>query len=341
MEPQALGAQNLLTRALGLRANDGLHLFVWNADEVARQIEEQATALGVRCTRTNLHALPNPKGSARSLTAMLRDGIGDAVATMMLASHGVPSAVSVAVIDAAGQRNCRHAHVVRVDPRMLAQSLRADPAVLRAINERILAVLGPPITLHVEGAGGTELEVLLTDAYRMTPGDGQPTAERWQTFPAGYVSTHPTRVRGTFVADRNLLAAEAHGLAPKVRKNPVRFVIEDSRVTRFSCDDAELSGIVQRYLASHPNAARVGLVLLPTNYLVRTEVGLESQDELVPGLNLALGFTSQAETGASYEAPVQLRLLARRLEVRARGMAIVEGGRLADRFVAGLDPFRG
>lgn len=340
MEPLEAGARNLVTHALGLTAGDALHLFTWNADDVAQPIEEQAAQLGVRCTRTDLSALPPSKGTARSLTSMIRERIGDAVATMMLARPGIPSVVSIAVIDAITQKRCRHAHVVRADPRMLAQSLRADPTVLRAINERILAVLSLPVTLHAEGPGGTSLEVLLTDAYRMTPGDGQPTSERWQTFPSGYVSTHPARVRGTFVADRNILASEAQGLAAKVRKNPIRFELEDSRVTRFSTEDPELAGIVQRYLASHPNAGRVGLVMLPTNYLVRTEVGLESQDELVPGLNLDLGFTSQTETGAPYEAPVQLRLLARRLEVRARGTPIVEGGRLADRFVAGLDPFR-
>lgn len=340
MEPREAGAHNLVARSLGLEAGDALHLFSWNADDVVEPIVEAAVSLGVRCSRTDLATLPPPKGSARSLTSILREKIGDAVATTMIARPGIPAALSVSVIDAITQKRCRHAHMVRADPRILAQSLRADPAVLHAINERILDLLSLPVTLQVEGPGGTALEVLLTDAHRMTPGDGRPTAERWQTFPSGYVSTHPTRVRGVFVADRNVLASEAAGLQPKVRKCPVRFELEDSRVTSFSTDDAELRGIVQRYLASHPNAARVGMVMLPTNYLVRTEVGLESQDELVPGLNLNLGFTSQTETNAPYEAPVQLRLLGRRLEVRARNIPIVEGGRLADRFVAGLDPFR-
>ncbi|HEY4121753.1 MAG TPA: hypothetical protein VGM56_27995 [Byssovorax sp.] len=52
------------------------------------------------------------------------------------------------------------------------------------------------------------------------------------------------------------------------------------------------------YLASHVDAGRVGLLLFSTNYLVRSDVGLDRQDMLLPGMGVSLGYAAQATTGA-------------------------------------------
>ena len=84
----------------------------------------------------------------------------------------------------------------------------------------------------------------------------------------------------------------------------------------------------------------MGTVVLPTNYLVRSEIGVYAQDELSPGININLGFTHHAATLAPWDAPVQARLLARRLSVRAGDRTLVDRGRHADELVEGIDPFR-
>lgn len=343
MDPtSARGARNLVLRALSLTAGERLHVLVYRADDVAEPVEHAAREAGVDVRRLDLEPLasraaPSTRGAVAA--AIVREIRGSA-ATLLLAKAGIPSVLSVAVTDAATELGTRHAHVVRVERDMLGQSLRAEPEILAGLNARLAKLLAPPCTVRVRSPAGTALEIGLGPAHPLITANGQPIVGRWETFPSGYVSTHPAKVRGTLVVDRNVLAAEARGLAAAVRRSPVRFELEDARVVRFACDDRELSGVVERYLASDPNAARVGLVLFPTNYLVRAETGMESQDELAPGVNVNLGFSSQAATHARYEAPVQLRLLGRRQSIEVRGHTIVDAGRLADEIAAGIDPFR-
>ena len=61
---------------------------------------------------------------------------------------------------------------------------------------------------------------------------------------------------------------------------------------------------------------------------------------LVAGLNVGLGYSDHEHTKAPFACPVQLRLLARKLDVHAGARALVRGGRFEDDLVAGVDPFR-
>ncbi len=79
---------------------------------------------------------------------------------------------------------------------------------------------------------------------------------------------------------------------------------------------------------------------LPTNYLVRSEIGVPTQDALLPGITLSLGFSASKFTHAPHDAPVQMLLLARKVTVAAGGKPIVTEGRFEQHIVEGLDPFR-
>ena len=150
---------------------------------------------------------------------------------------------------------------------------------------------------------------------------------------------HPGSVEGTFVADRGLLGAIRIG-RDRLRGLRVEVVIEQSRAREIRCDDAAIRAEIEGYLASHAHAARVGMVFVPTNYVVRAESGLDVQDALLPGLGISLGYSDPEHTGAPYACPVQLRLLAKKLDVSAGARSLVRGGRFADDLVVGIDPFR-
>ena len=87
-------------------------------------------------------------------------------------------------------------------------------------------------------------------------------------------------------------------------------------------------------------AKAAGILVFPTNYLVRFDVGIDRQDMLLPSMNVSLGFSSAATTHASYEAPVQMVLLGRRQTVEVAGRKLVDAGRLVEALVEGIDPFR-
>jgi hypothetical protein len=142
------------------------------------------------------------------------------------------------------------------------------------------------------------------------------------------------------VADRSVGGPAGWLDAAALRRNPLRLTFGSGRLVSVTCGDAQALAAFNTYLASHPDASRVGAVAMPSNYLVRSEIGLPIQDGLLPGLSVYLGHTNAAVTGAPYDAPVQLRLFGRRQTVEVRGQRIVVGGRLDASLVEGIDPFR-
>mgnify|MGYP001544152215 CR=1 FL=1 len=123
-------------------------------------------------------------------------------------------------------------------------------------------------------------------------------------------------------------------------RTPTRVTFDNGRVKAFEAPDPSVAQAIETYLASHGYAERVGLVVFPTNYLVRSEVGIDRQDMLLPGVSVSLGFASADVTRASYEAPVQMVLLGRRQTVEVGGKKLVDAGRFDQELVDGIDPFR-
>jgi hypothetical protein len=125
-----------------------------------------------------------------------------------------------------------------------------------------------------------------------------------------------------------------------LRRNPLRLTFASGRFTGAECGDPQSLATLNTYLASHADAGRVGAVALPTNYLVRSEIGLTVQDWLLPGLSVYLGHTNSGATSAPYDVPVQLRFSGRKQTVEVRGQRVVFAGRLDASLVEGIDPFR-
>jgi hypothetical protein len=220
---------------------------------------------------------------------------------------------------------------------VLAQSARAEPDRLALVGQRVVERLATASRVTVTAPTGTSLEIQLASALPLLVGTGRPDAGASENVPAGFVYFHPADVRGVFVADR---AIALSGQRLPTRRAPVTLVIEGGRVRDRRCDDAGTLAALDAYLESHHHAGRVGTLVLPTNYLVRSEIGVYAQDELSPGINVNLGFTHHVATLAPWDAPVQARLLARKLTVRAGDRPLVDQGRHADALVEGVDPFR-
>jgi hypothetical protein len=216
--------------------------------------------------------------------------------------------------------------------------MRADPDVIAKMNDRLVERLQAPSRVRVSCATGTSLEIGLAAQYPLLAATGRPEPGRPENLPTGVVYTHPATVSGTFVADRAVVGEGLRTSAMALRRAPVRVTFQLGRVADVACDDAATREAIARYLSSHADAGRVGIVVWPTNYLVRSEFGVEVQDALLPGLNFDLGFSLSEFTRAPYDAPVQLRLQARRLDVEVNGDPIVVGGRFAPSLMDGIDP---
>lgn len=328
------GAENVIRHCLAVQPDDRVVLLSWRTAPLMRLLETACLDLGVRPTVISTDAQASASDVERWVNQVLDGGTVSA----LLAEHGVPPPLSMAVLDAAKRRSLRHLHLTRADLRLFEQSYRAEPQRIAELNARVRAVLSSATEVQARGDNGTELRVTLSRTLPLMSANGQPEAGRADNLPSGFVFFHPASVEGTITADRGLLGAIRIG-RDRLR-SPISFEIENSRVRAVRGDDAALRAEIEGYLSSHVHAPRVGLISVPTNYVVRAESGLDVQDALLPGLGLSLGYTDHENSKAPFACPVQLRVLSRKLDVVAGGRTLVRAGRLDDELVRGIDPFR-
>ena len=329
------GADNVVRAFLRVSAGDRVALLSWRAAEASALLSAALERAGAVVVPIALESIP--ESFARNA---LERAMGDARRSILAASHGIPPPLSMAALELARRSDRVHLHLTRIDPRLFSQSFRADPERIALLNEKIIHALASARTLHVRSTRGTELSVELSSRFALLAADGRPSPGRADNLPSGHVMTHPARVDGTLVADRLAVGAIRVG-KDVLRRSPLTVKLVAGAVSAIECSDAATRDEVERYLASHENAGRVGLVTLPTHYLVRAESGIEVQDALLPGLGLGLGYTHHEHTRAPFACPVQLRLSGRGQSVWVDGGArLVDDGRWRDEWVGGIDPFR-
>lgn len=332
----ARGAQNLAVNCLRVKEGERVVVLTWRADVAFDLVEHALLDAGAEVSRFDLEPLHSEHTS--KLYAAVAPHLRDAAASVLLSPPGLGAPLSRAVLLAAERARTRHLHAVGLDVRVLGQSMRADPEVIAAMNARLAERLAPPSRVRVTCVAGTLLEIGLAAQFPLLTAAGRPEPGRPENLPTGVVYTHPATVNGTFVADRAVVGVGMHSTTTALRRAPVKVTFALGRVSSVACDDRVMLEAIERYLASHADAGRVGLVVWPTNYLVRSEIGVEVQDALLPGLNVDLGFSLSEFTHAPYDAPVQLRLQGRRLDVDVEGRPLVIGGRFEPALMEGIDP---
>ena len=328
------GAENVIRNCLAVQPKERVVLLSWRTESLVRFLEAACLEAGA----TPVVLATEAQASASDVERWANQALEGATASVLLAAHGVPPPLSMAVLDVAKRRSLRHLHLTRADLRLFEQSYRAEPARIAELNERVRAVLAASTEMHARGPNGTDVRVVLSRSLPLLVANGRPDPGRADNLPSGFVFFHPSTVEGTVTADRGLLGAIRIG-RDRLRA-PVTFLIENSRVREVRCEAPALRAEIDGYLSSHVHAPRVGLISLPTNYLARAESGLDVQDALLPGLGLSLGYTDHENSKAPFACPVQLRILSRKLDVSAGGRALVRAGRLEDDLVRGIDPFR-
>ncbi len=336
----ARGAKNVVMRCLCVQPGERVHILTYRAESLyglmARAVAE-ADAIAVR---VSLEAIDTEGASVTELMNRLAPSMAGATASVLLAPERPSAALSLAIARVAEKQRARHLHLLEVDERLLAQSLRADPELLAIVNARLSTALQPPCQMKITSESGTDLDVRLTLTHPILSSSGRPIAGKSENLPAGLVYTHPARVSGTLVVDRAIFGPSVALDRSVLRRAPARVRFTGGRLTDFEASDSAVSQTIEAYLASHSDAGRIGLLVFPTNYLARSDVGLDRQDMLLPGVSISLGYASAETTNASYEAPVQMVLLGRKQTLEHSGRKLVNAGRLDESLVEGIDPFR-
>ncbi len=330
----------MISRCLCARPRETVHVLDFRAGELVPLFVRAAEEAGAAPVVVDVASLVKDGASIAEYAGALEPRLVGATATILLAPERPPAALSVAIAKTAEGLKARHLHLLQVDERLLMTSVRADPDLLSVVNGRLSAALEPPCTVRVTSDAGTTLEVHLDPRHPVLASSGRPSPGTSENLPAGHVYVHPYRVNGTLIADRAVFGPALEIDRAALRRHPVRAQFSNGRLVAFEAEDGAVRAAIERYLASHVNANRVGLVVFPTNYLVRSEIGSDRQDMLLPGASISMGYASAEVTRAPYEAPVQMVLLGRKQTIEIGGRRLVDAGRFDRELVAGTDPFR-
>lgn len=324
------GAANVVRQFSRVADSEQVALLSWRANALSDVMSEAVGEAGGVPSSIAVDDLEHT--SEARVAHLLDERLRGCTASMLLAEHGIPPAISMAILGSVERLGLRHLHLTRLEPRLFMESFGADPERIARINRRVVSSLEGARRLEVRSAAGTDLVVHLDPHFPLLQSDGRPDPGRAENLPAGSVQLHPAGVEGVFVADRGAIGAVRPDLTT-LRSHPLRVTFERARAVRVESASDELASMAEGYLLMHEHAARVGIVALPTNYLIQSETGIEIQDALLPGVNVILGYSNPTQTRALHRCPVQLRLFGRDLDVKAGDAVLVRGGRLSDELV--------
>lgn len=328
----ARGADMVVGPCLGTQPGDLVAVLRWRASSEAALLVEALGRLGASSRSIVL----SEDGNA----ALLASELGRVDRSLLVAEDGLPPALSMEILDLTRRHALPHLHLTRCCLQLFSGSYRADPERIARINAGVVDVVRRARTLELSGAGGTSATVALSPDLPVLSADGRARPGEPDNLPSGFVYVHPKDVSGTFVADHMVIGSGRIDRR-RLARSPATFEIADGTVRDVRCGDENIAAELRAYLEKHRHAGRVGLVSLPTNYVVRVAAQIDVQDALLPGASLGLGYSDAPRSGAPYQCPIQLRLFARRLTVRVHdGPLLVEAGRWCDEWVSGRDLFR-
>ncbi len=222
--------------------------------------------------------------------------------------------------------SCRHGHMIGIDRQLMLDGMSVDYEDVYRVTQRVYEIVRHASRIEVATRLGTELTATFSAKHRWIPCDGRYWEQgRWGNLPEGEVFTAPLSVDGLLVGEElGDHFTRRYGLLDE----PVRLRLRGGRVTAVEMDrHPEIRAEIEAYLSQSPNSNRAGEFAIGTNVGLTTIVGNFLQDEKFPGVHIAFGDPYGYETGADWDCPSHVDVLASRADVWVDGGKIMEDGR--------------
>ncbi|MEP7105952.1 MAG: aminopeptidase [Chloroflexota bacterium] len=227
----------------------------------------------------------------------------------------------------ADELRCRHGHMINIEPRVMLEGMAGDYEEIYRVTRKVYEVARQAERIEVTTALGTELVATFRKDWRWVSCDGRYWEQgRWGNLPEGETFTAPWRLDGLLVGEEMGDHFDGkYGLFD----TPVRLRVRDSRVVSVEMDGRpEIVSEIEAYFGQHANSNRAGEFAIGTNLGLTQIIGNFLQDEKFPGVHVAFGDPYGRETGADWEAPSHVDVLASHADVTVDGRKIMEGGRV-------------
>jgi aminopeptidase len=324
----APGARNAVRTCLNVRPGDRVAVITdrGHADIADAVVEESRAAGGDVVVWVMEEWVERP---AKELPRALADEIVHLRPTasfLIVEAQTGELAFRLPVIDLlAHELRCRHAHMVGMDRVLMLDGMTVDYDEVYRMTHRVFEIVRHASRIEVATRLGTELTATFTPRHRWVPCDGRYWEQgRWGNLPEGEVFTAPLNVEGVLAGEElGDHFARRYGLLDE----PIRLHVRGGRVISVEMPgNPALRAEVEAYLAQSPNSDRAGEFAIGTNVGLTSIVGNFLQDEKFPGVHVAFGDPYGNETGADWDAPSHVDVLASRADVWADGRQIMRDG---------------
>ena len=220
---------------------------------------------------------------------------------------------------------CRHGHMIGISELVMRDGMAADYEEIYRVTRQVYEVVRQAERIRVDTSLGTELVATFSPSLKWVPCDGRYWEQgRWGNLPEGETFTCPLSIDGVIVAEEmGDWFTEKYGLLSP----PIRLAIKGGRLVSVDTPDAKLAADVREYMGQHPNSNRVGEFAIGTNVGLSRIVGNFLQDEKFPGVHVAFGDPDGFETGADWNCPSHVDVLASHATISVDGRALMENGR--------------
>lgn len=329
MRPEfAAGARNAVRTCLNVGAQDRVCIIRDRPrTHIAEAIEEEASATGaaVRVGTMEDHVTRPATSFPRSLADEILSFRPTASFYVGTGQKGELAFRQPMLELLTHQLRCRHGHMIGVDDLLMQDGMAADYEQIYRITRKIFEIARHAERITVTTALGTELTATFSPSLKWIPCDGRYWEQgRWGNLPEGETFTCPLSVDGVIAAEElGDWFTEKYGLLP----SPARLAVKGSRLVSVETANAELAADIREYTAQHPNSNRAGEFAIGTNVGLTRIVGNFLQDEKFPGVHVAFGHPYGHETGAEWDCPSHVDVLASHATVSVDGRQIMENGR--------------
>ena len=329
MRPEfAAGARNAVRTCLNVGPQDRVCIIRDRARKhIAEAIEEEAVATGasVRVWTMEDHvtrpatSLPKPLADAiirYSPTASYFIG------TSQKGELGFRMPTIKMLVQ---ELRCRHGHMIDIDDLVMQDGMAGDYEEIYRVTRKIYEIVREAQKISVTTSLGTDLVATFSPTIKWVPCDGRYWEQgRWGNLPDGETFTCPQSVDGLIAAEEmGDWFTEKYGILSP----PARLVVKGGRLVAVETQDGALANDIRDYTGQHPNSDRVGEFAVGTNVGLSRIIGNFLQDEKFPGVHVAFGNPIGQETGADWECPSHVDVLASHATVSVDGRAIMEKGR--------------
>jgi len=215
--------------------------------------------------------------------------------------------------------------MVCIDRAVMLDGMTVDYEEVHRVTHRVHEIVRHASRIDVATRLGTELTATFSPRHRWIPCDARYWEQGvWGNLPEGEVFTTPVSVDGVLVGEE---LGDHFDRRYGLLEEPVRLHVQGGRVTRVELEGhPAIRAEIETYLAQSPCSNRAGEFAIGTNVGLTRIVGNFLQDEKFPGVHVAFGDPYARETGADWDCPSHVDVLASHADVWADGRQIMRGG---------------